>query len=125
MLPTSADPHVLSHFCDPVVADPRSRTSPTRHSRRQRDRSALDADADANPRRLQQIGDELQRLTAIINSPASGTTGNLPVNGAADCAALSPREKNKYASRICRLKRKAQHEANKIKLHGLEEEHRE
>jgi len=34
------------------------------------------------------------------------------------------REKNKYASRICRLKKKAQHEANKIKLYGLEQEHR-
>jgi len=35
------------------------------------------------------------------------------------------REKNKIASRACRLKKKAQHEANKIKLHGLNEEHKE
>lgn len=33
------------------------------------------------------------------------------------------KEKNKLASRACRLKKKAQHEANKIKLHGLEQEH--
>ena len=33
------------------------------------------------------------------------------------------REKNKIASRACRLKKKAQHEANKIKLSGLNEEH--
>lgn len=33
------------------------------------------------------------------------------------------REKNKIASRACRLKKKAQHEANKIKLFGLNEEH--
>jgi len=35
------------------------------------------------------------------------------------------KEKNKLASRACRLKKKAQHEANKLKLHGLQEEHRE
>jgi len=84
-----------------------------KNSRRQRDKSAVDSDA--NPRRLLQIGDELQRLTAIISAPMSSV---------ADCL-LSSREKNKYASRICRLKRKAQHEANKIKLQGLEHEHRE
>ena len=33
------------------------------------------------------------------------------------------REKNKIASRACRLKKKAMHEANKIKLSGLNEEH--
>jgi hypothetical protein len=36
----------------------------------------------------------------------------------------SRKEKNKLASRACRLKKKAQHEANKLKLHGLQEEHR-
>ena len=35
----------------------------------------------------------------------------------------SRKDKNKLASRACRLKKKAQHEANKIKLSGLEEEH--
>ncbi|KAG5863416.1 hypothetical protein JTB14_012157 [Gonioctena quinquepunctata] len=35
----------------------------------------------------------------------------------------SRKEKNKLASRACRLKKKAQHEANKIKLNGLEYEH--
>lgn len=35
----------------------------------------------------------------------------------------SRKEKNKLASRACRLKKKAQHEANKIKLFGLETEH--
>ncbi|CAF5171513.1 unnamed protein product, partial [Rotaria sp. Silwood1] len=33
------------------------------------------------------------------------------------------KEKNKIASRACRLRKKAQHEANKLKLHGLNEEH--
>ena len=35
----------------------------------------------------------------------------------------SRKEKNKLASRACRLKKKAQHEANKIKLSGLDDEH--
>jgi hypothetical protein len=33
------------------------------------------------------------------------------------------REKNKIASRACRLKKKAQHEPNKLKLYGLNQEH--
>ena len=37
----------------------------------------------------------------------------------------SRKEKNKMASRACRLKKKAQHEANKLKCVGLAEEHRE
>ena len=37
----------------------------------------------------------------------------------------SRKEKNKLASRACRLKKKAQHEANKLKCIGLAEEHRE
>jgi len=110
---SSFDPHVLSCFHDPaVVTGARPRTS-LKYSGSRRDRSA--ADADANPRRLLQLGDELQRLTVVVNAAPSAT---------ADFS-LSPREKNKYASRICRLKRKAQHEANKIKLQGLEQEHRE
>lgn len=35
----------------------------------------------------------------------------------------SRKEKNKLASRACRLKKKAQHEANKLKLYGLQREH--
>jgi len=106
-LTASSDPHVLSHVYDPVT-DVSSCTSP-KHCGRQRDQSATDTVA--NPRLLLQIGSELQRLTAVINAPPT-----------ADIS-LSARDKNKFASRICRLKRKAQHEANKIKLHGLEQEH--
>lgn len=101
----------MSSFHDPVTSA-RPRTS-AKYSGHLGDRSV--SDLDANPRRLLQIGDELQRLTAVV-SATPGTAG--------DCS-VSPREKNKYASRICRLKRKAQHEANKIKLQGLEQEHRE
>ena len=110
-LTASSDPYILSCIHDPMT-DSRSRTS-SNYSRQQRDQSMTDTDA--NPRRLLQIGDELQQLTSVVNA-APGTTAD---------SSLSAREKNKYASRICRLKRKAQHEANKIKLQGLEQEHRE
>lgn len=109
---STSDPHVLSDFSDPA-GDARLLTS-VNYSGRLRDRGATEVDA--NPRRLLQIGNELQRMAAII--------GPTPPTMAAVEFSLSPREKNKFASRVCRLKRKAQHEANKIKLQGLEQEHR-
>ncbi len=63
------------------------------------------------------------------------TSSNLLLSSSVDTAFISnqqqpikervnlKREKNKIASRACRLKKKAQHEANKIKLSGLNEEH--
>ncbi|XP_074595593.1 uncharacterized protein LOC141850767 isoform X2 [Brevipalpus obovatus] len=71
------------------------------------------------PRRLLMIGLELKKLNRIINdltpvSQVSPTSRN-----------RSKKEKNKLASRVCRLKKKAQHEANKIKFYGLQCEHKE
>lgn len=60
------------------------------------------------------------------------TNNNLLLSSSVDTAFVTgsqpprvnlKREKNKIASRACRLKKKAQHEANKIKLSGLNEEH--
>lgn len=70
-----------------------------------------------NPRKLYLIGKELDSLGKIINDmiPVS----ELPFN----VRPKTRKEKNKLASRACRLKKKAQHEANKLKLHGLEQEH--
>lgn len=70
-----------------------------------------------NPRKLQNIGKELDKLSQVINdmTPVS----ELPFV----VRPKTRKEKNKLASRACRLKKKAQHEANKIKLHGLEQEH--
>lgn len=74
-------------------------------------------DLTPNPRKLHNIGKELDRLSRTINdmTPVS----ELPFN----VRPKSRKEKNKLASRACRLKKKAQHEANKIKLYGLEIEH--
>lgn len=74
-------------------------------------------DLTPNPRKLYNIGKELDKLGRTINdmTPVS----ELPFN----VRPKSRKEKNKLASRACRLKKKAQHEANKIKLFGLETEH--
>lgn len=70
------------------------------------------------PKKLLMIGLELKKLNKIINdltpvSQVSPTSRN-----------KSKKEKNKLASRVCRLKKKAQHEANKIKFYGLQREHK-
>ncbi|XP_043912656.1 CREB3 regulatory factor-like [Protopterus annectens] len=74
-------------------------------------------DLTPNPRKLLYIGEELKKLNKVIDdlTPASA----LPVVA----RPRSRKEKNKLASRACRLKKKAQHEANKLKLWGLNMEH--
>ena len=74
-------------------------------------------DLTPNAKKLAAIGRELDQLTASINelTPAGESAFSTKCN--------SRKEKNKLASRACRLKKKAQHEANKLKCHGLEEEH--
>ena len=76
-------------------------------------------DLTANPKKLAAIGKELDQLSKIINdlTPVS----EQPFG--ARCK--SRKEKNKLASRACRLKKKAQHEANKLKCEGLNNEHSE
>lgn len=74
-------------------------------------------DLTPNAKKLNVIGKELDKLGRVINdmTPVS----ELPFN----VRPKTRKEKNKLASRACRLKKKAQHEANKIKLFGLEHEH--
>lgn len=74
-------------------------------------------DLTPNPKKLHNIGKELDKLGRVINdmTPVS----ELPFNA----RPKTRKEKNKLASRACRLKKKAQHEANKLKLYGLETEH--
>ncbi|XP_077462377.1 uncharacterized protein LOC144078058 [Stigmatopora argus] len=75
------------------------------------------SDLTPNPQKLHNIGEQLQKLNAAIDS--MGPVNDLP----AVARARSRKEKNKLASRACRLKKKAQHEANKIKLWGLNQEY--
>ncbi|KAM3926358.1 CREB3 regulatory factor [Leptodactylus fuscus] len=74
-------------------------------------------DLTPNPKKLLQIGGELRKLNKVISdlTPVS----ELPVTA----RPRSRKEKNKLASRACRLKKKAQYEANKVKLWGLNTEY--
>ena len=71
-------------------------------------------------RHFLQIGNELQKLNKKINGIAMTEKPQRSRDGV---KSKSRKEKNKFASRACRLKKKAQHEANKLKLFGLEQEH--
>lgn len=108
------DPHVLNEATDPVFS-PHCALRGIKHSGKARKGDGNDLTP--NPRKLHSIGRELDKLTRVINdmTPVS----ELPFTA----RPKTRKEKNKLASRACRLKKKAQHEANKIKLHGLEQEH--
>ncbi|XP_066992936.2 protein CREBRF homolog isoform X2 [Anabrus simplex] len=112
---TLEDPHVLNEVTDPVFS-PECSVRGIKHSGKARKGDGNDLTP--NPRKLCSIGKELEKLSRIINdmTPVS----ELPFN----VRPKSRKEKNKLASRACRLKKKAQHEANKLKLHGLETEHK-
>jgi len=75
------------------------------------------SDPRPNAEKLFDIGRRIRRLEEEFKSAStnSSTTSKIEVN----------KRKNMLASRICRLKKKAYHEANKIKLGGLREEHGE
>ncbi|BET02103.1 BRLZ [Nesidiocoris tenuis] len=109
------DPHRLNEITDPVFS-PQCSLQGIKHSGKARKGDGNDLTP--NPRKLQLIGKELDKLNKSINdmTPVS----ELPFTARTD----TRKEKNKLASRACRLKKKAQHEANKIKLHGLESEHK-
>lgn len=107
------DPYVLDDAFDPVFSEECS--LPVKHSGKARRGDGNDLTPD--PRKLFNIGVELKKLNKLIYNinPADGGSHGKP---------LSRKEKNKLASRVCRLKKKAQHEANKIKLYGLQQEHK-
>ncbi|KYN39924.1 hypothetical protein ALC56_05692 [Trachymyrmex septentrionalis] len=109
------DPHVLNEATDPVFS-PHCALRGIKHSGKARKGDGNDLTP--NPRKLHNIGRELNKLNRIINDMTPVAELPFPARP------KTRKEKNKLASRACRLKKKAQHEANKIKLHGLEAEHR-
>lgn len=114
------DPHFLNEVTDPVFS-PNCSVRGIKNLRLQHSGKARKGDGNdltPNPKKLHSIGKELDKLGRVINdmTPVS----ELPFNA----RPKTRKEKNKLASRACRLKKKAQHEANKIKLYGLETEHK-
>uniref|UniRef100_A0A0B7BD01 BZIP domain-containing protein n=1 Tax=Arion vulgaris TaxID=1028688 RepID=A0A0B7BD01_9EUPU len=110
-----SDPHVLNDFEDPVFDECNTAIAGIRHGGKARKGDGNEISP--NPRKLVMIGHQLLRLNRQINACQLGS--DVPVAKRNE----SRKEKNKLASRACRLKKKAQHEANKIKLYGLEKEH--
>lgn len=110
-----ADPHVLNDFEDPVFDECNTSIAGIRHGGKARKGDGNEITP--NPRKLFMIGHQLMKLNRQINACQLGS--DVPTAKRNE----SRKEKNKLASRACRLKKKAQHEANKIKLYGLEQEH--
>ncbi|XP_071089768.1 CREB3 regulatory factor-like isoform X1 [Haliotis cracherodii] len=113
----SSDPHHLKNFEDPVFDPNNTQVAGIRHGGKARKGDGNDVQP--NPKRLVQIGMQIKRLNRKINEVTSLGEST------ASARNQSRKEKNKLASRACRLKKKAQHEANKVKLFGLEKEHRQ
>lgn len=109
------DPHVLTNITDPVFNEGCSGTS-VRHPGKARRGDGNDLTP--NPHKLYNIGLKLKQLSQEIKELTQGASISVGAKP------KSRKEKNKLASRACRLKKKAQHEANKLKLYGLQEEHR-
>ena len=109
------DPHIFSEISDPVFS-PDCQIEGVKHSGKARRGDGNDLTP--NPKKLLMIGLELKKLSKIINDLTP--VAEVPVSS----RSKSRKEKNKLASRACRLKKKAQHEANKIKLYGLQMEHK-
>lgn len=106
------DPHHPGNFEDPVFDETSTSLVGIRHGGKARKGDGNEISP--NPKKLYQIGQQLCKLNRQINSFQAAS--DLP----ASVRNKSRKEKNKLASRACRLKKKAQHEANKVKLYGLE-----
>ncbi|CAF0827445.1 unnamed protein product [Adineta steineri] len=121
------DPHLFREFSDPVYQIKLTQTQSGQTFTKLRKGDGNDVTP--NPVKLYQLGKQIRDL-----SMSGKTNTNAPSvyhgiyhvdhqSNANDTAEVK-KEKNKIASRACRLRKKAQHEANKLKLHGLNEEHK-
>jgi len=107
------DSHVVPDFADPVF----SSNLPYRLSHSGKARQGDGNDPRPDPQKLLAIGSHIWHLEAEFKSVSMESAGASSSHGSAS------QRKNQLASRICRLKKKALHAANKIKLHGLKQEH--
>ncbi|KAK3601411.1 hypothetical protein CHS0354_037744 [Potamilus streckersoni] len=117
----SSDPHILHDFEDPVFDASVNNLSGIGVSIKHggKARKGDGNDIIPNPKKLFQIGLQLRKISRQINEFAPVSV--LP----SSARSMTKKEKNKLASRACRMKKKAQHEANKVKLYGLEQEQRQ
>ncbi|CAF0885751.1 unnamed protein product [Brachionus calyciflorus] len=120
------DPHLHRDFYDPVfqLQSLNTKSGASLNKLRKGDGN----DVTPNPEKLYNLGNQIkdfiQKSYQINNNVGTSSSVNLSASLDGERVNLK-REKNKIASRACRLKKKAQHEANKIKLFGLNEEHKQ
>lgn len=107
------DSHVVPDFSDPVFGT-HYQLSPWKHGGRARQGDGNDPQPD--PMKLLTIGYHIWCLETELRYACTTDSQN---------QTSANRQKNKLSSRICRLKKKALHAANKIKLDGLKQEHGE
>jgi hypothetical protein len=131
------DPHLYREFSDPVY---QIKLNQTKGQTFNKLRKGDGNDVTPNPLKLYELGKQIRDLS---NNSSSVYHGIYHVDHQTNNneTAEVKKEKNKIASRLvfgkkinlvlifvllfraCRLRKKAQHEANKVKLHGLNEEH--
>lgn len=104
---TPQDPHQQIVFTDPVFD--KSQENTVRHFGKAR--IGEGNDITPNPEKLSQLGKQMESIGQRMSSLGDSTQDR--------------KEKMKLSSRICRIKRSANHEANKIKFAGLEKEREE
>lgn len=107
------DSHVVPDFTDPVFCN----DMPYQLSHSGKARQGDGNDARPDPQKLLAVGSQIWRLETEFKSVSAEITAESSSRSAAN------QKKNQLASKICRLKKKALHSANKIKLDGLKQEH--
>jgi len=110
---TVEDLHVVPDFTDPVF----STSVPYQLSHSGKARQGDGNDPRPDPQELLAIGSRIWRLETEFKSVSAEPVGD------ASSRSSTNQRKNQLASKICRLKKKALHAANKIKLDGLKQEH--
>jgi len=110
---TIEDSHVVPDFADPVFRV----DAPYQLSHSGKARQGDGNDPRPDPQKLLAIGSRIWRLETEFKSV------NVESAGASSSRSSTNQRKNQLASKICRLKKKALHAANKIKLDGLKQEH--
>jgi len=110
---TIEDSHIVPDFTDPVFRV----DMPYRLSHGGKARQGDGNDPRPDPQKLLSIGSriwchETEFKSVSVESP-----------GGSSRRSSTNQRKNQLASKICRLKKKALHAANKIKLDGLKQEH--
>jgi len=110
---TVEDSHVVPDFADPVFCT----SFPYQLSHSGKARQGDGNDPRPDPQELLAIGSRIWRLETEFKSVSAEPIGD------ASTRSLMNQRKNQLASKICRLKKKALHAANKIKLDGLKQEH--